>query len=140
MCKYKDQAGQSILEFAIVFPFFMFMFFGFTYTALLCHDYLTLTSIARDSARAAAVGVAEDTIRNRYASQNFLTSVYTWNPSSQTDDFVFETQDEVVNNTAAGRRVTVTLTARCTWAGISLMGMDFSLPPTIQSSLTMHKE
>ena len=140
MCIDKGQRGQSIIEFAIIFPLFMFMFIGFVYTALLCHDYLTLTTIARDSARLAAVGVAEDTIRNRYAEQPFLTSVYTWNPYDRTHDFVFDTQDEEANNAVAGKRVTVTLTAHCTWAGINLMGMDFSLPPTIQSSLRMHKE
>jgi len=136
----KRQRGQSVIEFALVFPIFMFILVGFAYTALLCYDYLTLTTIARDSARAAAVGVAEDTIRNRYTTQNFFTNIYTWNPSAQTDDFVFATENEVANNASVGTRVTVTLTAHCTLTGTNLMGMNFSLPPTIQSSLTMHKE
>jgi Flp pilus assembly protein TadG len=140
MCNYKRQRGQSIIEFAIVFPVFMFMLIGFVYSALLCHDYLTLTTIARDSARAAAVGVTTQTLRDRYATQTFLTDIYTWNPSAQATDFVVTTGNEVANDTSAGTLVTVTLTAHCTLTGISLMGMSFSLPPTIQSSLTMHKE
>lgn len=135
----KKQRGQSVIEFALVFPIFMFMLVGFAYTALLCHDYLTLTTIARDSARASAVGVDETTLRNRYTTQKFLTSAYTWD-ASKPADFAIVSEDEDKNNASAGKRVKVTLTANCTVANISIMAMDFSLPKTIQSSLTMHKE
>lgn len=139
MCRYKNQSGQSIVEFAIIFPFFMFMFLGFVYTALLCHDYLTLTTIARDSARALAVGVTEETLRNRYASQTFLTGAYTWS-SSKTEDFTITTESENTKEPSAGSLVKVTVTAHSAMEGFDIAGMNFSLPDRISSSLTMHKE
>ncbi|MBP2632305.1 MAG: TadE family protein [Firmicutes bacterium] len=132
----KSQQGQSVIEFALVLPIFLFMFIGFAYTALLCHDYLTLTTIARDSARAATVGVDEATIRSRYSTQTFLTDVYTWD-ASKPADFTITSATEDANNASAGNRVTITLTAHC---NVSSPIKGFSLPPTIQSSLTMHKE
>ena len=49
------QKGQSIIEFALVLPLFLLLVFGLFYIGMFFADYLTLSSIARSSAREAAV-------------------------------------------------------------------------------------
>ena len=51
----KKHKGQSVVEFALVLPLFLFIMFGVIYTGMLFHDYATLSNIARTSAREAAV-------------------------------------------------------------------------------------
>ena len=51
----KKRKGQSVVEFALVLPLFLFIMFGVIYTGMLFHDYATLSNIARTSAREAAV-------------------------------------------------------------------------------------
>lgn len=74
----KRQKGQSIVEFAIVLPFFLLLLFGIFYSGMLFHDYSTLSNIARSAAREAAI--AETTnysnISSHYQNQELLTSLY----------------------------------------------------------------
>ena len=51
----KGHKGQSVVEFALVLPLFLFIMFGVIYTGMMFHDYATLSNIARSSAREAAV-------------------------------------------------------------------------------------
>ena len=136
--KLKKQSGQAILEFAIIIPFFIFMLMGFVYLSMLCHDYLTLTEMARAAARTAAVGtMTNDDIRTYYGNTGFFTEIYTLNTKS-TDDFKIEVKKETPTSTS--QMVVVTLTARRAIGTLDIMGMDLSLPATIQTSLAMHKE
>ena len=57
MIKHK---GQSVVEFALVLPLFLFIMFGVIYTGMLFHDYATLSNIARSSAREAAVTAKDE--------------------------------------------------------------------------------
>ena len=135
----RRQSGQAIVEFAIIFPFFIMMLMGFFYISLLCHDYLTLTEMARASARTAAIGTLSDAdIRTYYGQQGFFTSVYSLNPHSDVD-FKIERKAETTA-AGSGKMVVVTLTARRAIGVLHIMGMELSLPETMQASLAMHKE
>lgn len=51
----KGHKGQSVVEFALVLPLFLFIMFGIIYTGMMFHDYATLSNIARACTREAAV-------------------------------------------------------------------------------------
>ena len=99
------QKGQSLIEFALVFPFFLFLILGIIYSGMLFYDYSTLSNIARSAARERAVAdssVQTSTIIGHYFVNNqfnphIITSLYgpaTENPfviqngASDSDDIV----------------------------------------------------
>lgn len=88
----RKQKGQSLVEFALVIPFFLFIVFAIIYAGMLFHDYSTLSNIARSAAREAAIvtGTDYDNIKTFYLNQsrNMLTTLYT----TQSVDVVNETQ------------------------------------------------
>lgn len=78
----KRQKGQSLVEFALVTPFFLLLVFALIYSGMLFHDYNTLSNIARSAAREAAI--LESTsqtdyneIAGHYTGQATITSLYT---------------------------------------------------------------
>ena len=77
----KKHKGQSVVEFALVLPLFLFIMFGIIYTGMMFHDYSTLSNIARASTREAAVSATEDygTIATYYAGKlgGLMTDFYT---------------------------------------------------------------
>ena len=77
----KKSKGQSLVEFALVVPFFLFLVFAIIYGGMLFHDYSTLTGIARSAAREAAIvqGTDYSDIETFYLNQsrNTLTTLYT---------------------------------------------------------------
>ena len=82
----KSNKGQSLVEFALVIPFFLFLVFAIIYCGMLFHDYSTLTGIARSAAREAAI-VTETNysgIETFYEQQgkNTLTTLYTLKSNS----------------------------------------------------------
>lgn len=75
--------GQSLVEFALVIPLFLFLVFAIIYCGMLFHDYSALSSIARSAAREAAIEEKTDTvtygkIASFYKEQtkNTLTTLY----------------------------------------------------------------
>ena len=81
------QKGQGIVEFAFVFPFFIFLLMALIYSSMMMFDYHTITDIARASAREASLVGAEryDDIRdkyyNKFSTESLLSkknSLYTW--------------------------------------------------------------
>ena len=76
----KKNKGQSLVEFALVIPFFLFLVFAIIYCGMLFHDYSTLTGIARSAAREAAIvtGTDYNGIITFYEQQsrNTLTTLY----------------------------------------------------------------
>ena len=76
----KKRKGQSVVEFALVLPLFLLIMFGVVYTGMLFHDYITLSNIARTSAREAAVTAKDEygTIATHYEGQldELMTSFY----------------------------------------------------------------
>ena len=77
----KNNKGQSLVEFALVIPFFLLLVFGIIYSGMLFHDYSTLSNLARSAAREAAIvsGTQYDEIGAFYLNQskNMLTTLYT---------------------------------------------------------------
>lgn len=113
------QKGQSIVEFAIVLPFFLLVTIGIIYSGFLFTDYLSLTNLARSTAREASIeasgGLADDArqdaydkvlvkVANNYSSP-LKTAMYTFDPMT---DMVIA---PVYENNAI-KNVKVTITAR----------------------------
>lgn len=51
----KSQKGQDIVEFALMFPFFILVIVGIIYVGFFFCDYMTLSNIARTAARETTV-------------------------------------------------------------------------------------
>jgi len=79
----KKHKGQSVVEFALVLPLFLFIMFGVIYIGMMFHDYITLSNIARTCAREAAVSSSPDYTEmaehykvNFLGKDSLLTSIY----------------------------------------------------------------
>ena len=77
----RKQRGQAIVEFALVLPFFLMLCFGIIFAGLLFSDYLTLSNLARESARAASIQGNDhyDAIEQAGTNQKLLTNLYSLN-------------------------------------------------------------
>ncbi len=126
----KKNKGQSLVEFTLVLPFFLFLVFAIIYCGMLFHDYSTLSSIARSAAREAAIvtGTNYDNIETFYLtqSQNTLTTLY----STQSVDVANETQ-----NGEACVRVRIHMARTITSAVL-----DAVTPPTFDIVYFMKKD
>lgn len=86
------QKGQSVVEFALVLPFFFILVFGTIYFGFVFADYLSLSNIARSSAREASVADDEyykddyAKVREKYNKAELPLDFYTWEPTS-TENF-----------------------------------------------------
>ena len=83
------QKGQSIIEFALVLPLFLLLVFGLFYIGMFFADYLTLSSIARSSAREAAIISSDDyyqnnyqKIREKYKDEKLPMDIFEWQATS----------------------------------------------------------
>ena len=110
----KKQKGQSLVEFALVFPFFLLLIFAIIYSSMLFYDYSTLSSIARSAARERAIssptGVTDADIKSYYFNSgtkqfrpNLVTGLY--KPASNPLDITTSGDDIVVTiNMVLGER------------------------------------
>lgn len=110
----KKQKGQSLVEFALVFPFFLLLIFAIIYSGMLFYDYSTLSSIARSAARERAIssptGVTNADIKSYYFNSgtkqfrpNLVTGLY--KPASNPLDITTSGDDIVVTiNMVLGER------------------------------------
>ena len=96
----KKHKGQSVVEFALMLPLFLFIMFGIIYSGMMFHDYSTLSNIARACTREAAVSATEDYtgIEKYYADKlkngGLMTSFY--KPvGSDPISIVQKTEDEI---------------------------------------------
>lgn len=131
----RKQKGQAVVEFALVLPLFFMLFWGIVYTGLLYSDYLTLSNLARESARSASIQGTEhyEAIRTAGAQQTLMTNLYTWNGSEE--NFKIEDGD--------GSSVKVILTANLNrnFPGVGIMDfLGMSLPSDYQIVYSMYKE
>ena len=83
------QKGQSIIEFALVLPLFLLLVFGLFYIGMFFADYLTLSSIARSSAREAAIIPSKDyyqdnykKVRDKYKDEKLPMDIFDWQATS----------------------------------------------------------
>lgn len=137
------EKGQGMIEVAVVFLMLLPLLVGVYLIFMLCYDYMTLASLARESARALAVQTEANMTTERNAiitrktgsSQNaLLGSLYIWSPSSSSDAaFTVE-----LVSSETDPHVTVTLTAARASDGLaSYLNI---LPPTITAQSTMYWE
>ncbi len=133
----KRQKGQAIVEFALVLPLFFMFLWGIIYTGLLYRDYLTLSNLARESARAASIQgpTYYESIRttNKNQVQNFMTKLYTWNGDS--DSFKIE------NYGSDSVKVILKAQLNTSFPGVGIMDfLGMPLPETYEIVYTMYKE
>lgn len=90
------QKSQVLVEFALILPLFLLFIFSIIYFSMIFLDYMTLSTVARNSAREAAVVTSETesangypTIREHYQTQTLPVDIYDWNPT-KTSDFKIE--------------------------------------------------
>lgn len=97
----KDQSGQSMVEFAVIFPFFLFLILSIAYFSFAFADYLQLQHIARDSARVAsltAVDKNDEAIRNgqyqkiveEYRKKELISDIYQWGKTEGTYTIAYQ--------------------------------------------------
>ena len=89
----KFQRGQAIVEFAILLPLFLVLLFGIFYASMIFANYMTLSSIARSSAREAAIISSESDynnnykkIREKYKDEKLPMDIFDWQATS-TENF-----------------------------------------------------
>ena len=61
----KTNRGQSMLELALVLPVLLLLLFGIFEFGRLFHDYMVITSAAREGARSSAVGASNAVVVTR---------------------------------------------------------------------------
>ena len=139
----KKQRGQAVVEFALVLPFFFLLLFGVILSGMLFADYMTLSNVARSSAREASLQGADkySTIISEHRSTtHLLTGLYTW-PSGQEGMEIRQGKHDGIENS-----VTVTITMRLNneFPGVGLLKNKYfntSFPPeTYTIDYTMHNE
>jgi len=137
----KKQRGQAIVEFALVLPMFMLLLFGVILSGLLFADYMTLSNVARSSAREAALsGEDKNTeIKNAYKEKlHLISNLYTL----PTDDKWLEFDR---SNPDIDKGVTVVIKANLNknFPGVGVVsyitGAKFP-PDTYEIRYTMHDE
>lgn len=129
------QKGQSLVEFALIVPFFLLLIFGLIYSGMLFHDYSSLSNTARSATREAALieGYSEaeyNNIRNFYSQQGSitLTSLYKAQSFTITKGINDDNPKEVY----------VKITMKRTPDASAIMNMV--LPPTFDIVYFMKKE
>ena len=138
----RQQTGQAIVEFALVLPILTMLLLAIIYLSMVFADYLTLSSIARDSARYAAVAADSTTtgeqIRTKYNQNNnpsLMSSIYTWNQNDANDfNIAVNQSDGDPDNTY------VLVNLRATAANTAVYGNILTLPSELKVSCKMHQE
>lgn len=136
----RRQAGQSIVEFALVLPLFLFLVFGIIYFGCFFADYITLSNAARSSAREAAlVGSDYDTVKDYYKDNiKLITNIYTW--SGEDDSFTIEKITDGGDGDVPGSvKVTIKATLNTNFPAYGLM-KQVSFPEVYEIKYSMHDE
>ena len=134
----KKHKGQSVVEFALVLPLFLFILFGIIYSGMMFHDYATLSNIARAITREAAVSASPDSdsnysnIKLYYTPRlgDLMTKFYT--PVGSDPISIVKTHDEV-----NGDIIQTTINMQLNVNGLFL---DMILPKAFGVQYYMRKE
>ena len=84
----RRQRGQSMVEFAIVIPFFLVFIMGIAYFGAAISDYIALNNMARSCAREASIqGPSHyDELEDKYLKQDLTAGLYEWGPQARSRD------------------------------------------------------
>ena len=131
------QRGQAIVEFAVVLPLFLFLVFAIFLIGMVMADYLALSSIARSSARDAAVISDKsyynnnyEKIRNKYKDNKLPVDIYQWNPKQEK---YFKIKYDGVN-----QNVTVVINAKFNPKGSALAETVYELANKTNSDFNLN--
>lgn len=80
----RRQRGQSMVEFAIVIPFFLIFIMGIAYFGAAISDYIALNNMARSCAREASLGgpTTYKNLQNKYLEKDLTAGLYEWGPQA----------------------------------------------------------
>ena len=80
----RRQRGQSMVEFAIVIPFFLVFIMGIAYFGAAISDYIALNNMARSCAREASIGgpTTYKNLQNKYLEKDLTAGLYEWGPQA----------------------------------------------------------
>lgn len=130
------QKGQSIVEFTLLLPLFLLFIFAIVYFSMIFLDYMTLSTVARNSAREASVVESATeyangypTIRKHYEDKRLPAAIYDWDPTSESD---FKIDYKPSQDASEHGNVMVTVNAKLNDDGSWLAG--------IIDGLTDHKD
>lgn len=132
-----EQKGQSILEFAFVLPLFLLILFAIFFISMVMADYLTLSSIARSSAREAAI-VSDKTyyessykkIRDKYKKDKLPVAIFQWNPEQESNFMIKYNEDS--------HNVTVVMNAALNPEGSALAKTVYGLANKTNSNFKLN--
>jgi hypothetical protein len=137
----KKQRGQAIVEFALVLPLFMMLLFGAILSGLMFADYMTLSNVARSSAREASLqGESKyGEIREKYRSDTrLLTDMYTWPSGQEGMEFRKNDAESMLSNSVT---VIITTDLNTSFPGVSFFKTIMDFPPDhFVINYTMHDE
>lgn len=97
--RMKEENGQGIVEFAIAIPLVLFVLLGILEFGWLFNAKITLTSAAREGARAAVVSTINQEERAYLASVEAVSGVSGITIPNDTTHFNYSINNEVINNT-----------------------------------------
>ena len=156
----RGQRGQSMVEFAIVIPFFLIFIMGIAYFGAAISDYIALNNMARSCAREASLGGPSTyrQLENKYLSQDLTAGLYEWGPQARSRDLADIHVDKDPLAAAAGNHgnVVVTLKSKIDtsqenaatifnrllirWAGASRDVLTLNVTYTMYSEYDLSKE
>lgn len=96
--RMKEEDGQGVAEFAIAIPLVLFVLLGILEFGWLFNAKITLTSAAREGARAAVVSTIDQRNRAYIASIEAVSGVSGINIPNDDFHFKYSTSEEIVNN------------------------------------------
>ena len=146
--RMERQKGQSMVEFALILPLFVFIFLAIMYMGMLFADYLSFNDIARSAARYAAINGTDTTTVsamrtdyvNKYKNGGIMhTNLYKWDPSTDTG-LKFESLTDGTTG-AKSVKVTITLQETSDNEGVSMSKvLSFAMPKTLKITYEMYNE
>lgn len=81
------QKAQGVVEFALVLPLLLLLFFGIVYFGFLFSDYLTMNNTVRSVAYDASLHTTDEeyraVIRNNTQNVTLFSDVFIWTPDRQ---------------------------------------------------------
>ena len=155
----RRQRGQSMVEFAIVIPFFLVFIMGIAYFGAAISDYIALNNMARSCAREASIGGPSTygKLQNEYLKKDLTAGLYEWGPQAYSKGLADINVKKILpEKTGDHGNVVVTLKSKIDmsrenaatifkrllirWAGASPKVLDLDVTYTMYSEYDLSKE
>ena len=154
----RRQRGQSMVEFAIVIPFFLVFIMGIAYFGAAISDYIALNNMARSCAREASIGGPSTyrQLETKYSAQDLTAGLYEWGPNVPRELADINVEKVLPKATGDHGNVVVTLKSKIDmsqenaaaifkrllirWAGASPEVLDLNVTYTMYSEYDLSQE